>query len=91
MTHNWNTSTVVTMMQLCQTADLIDGAEARPFYFGKCLNFSLRVSLLHFLRRQTGGEEVRKGTKDLQTEKGCGCYGGYFVCVFLVERCSSIA
>lgn len=57
------------MMQLCQTADLIDGAEARPSYFGKCLNFSLRVSLLHFLRRQTGGEEVRKGTKDLQTEK----------------------
>lgn len=69
MTHNWNISTVVTMMQLCQTADLIDGAEARPSYFGKCLNFSLRISLLHFLHRQTGGEEVRKGTKDLQTEK----------------------
>lgn len=59
MTHNWNISTVVTMMQLCQTSDLIDGAEARPFYFGKCLNFSLRVSLLHFLRRQTGGKEPR--------------------------------
>ena len=80
---------MVMMMQLCQTSDLTEGAKARPSHFGECLNISLS-SWLFFTSsthtycsedKQTGGEEVRKGIKDLPTEKWCGRYSGYFVFV----------